>query len=376
MSVAGFRREGIGSRFPLEPGALLGPARGEFHWPASNGAGLETGRAAIGWLLDALGLGPGDRALLPAYLCDAAVAPFRRRGVGLDFYRVSASLEPDGEDACARVTPATRLFMIVHYFGFPLRREILSRMPRNPDLVRLEDWVQSPLSAGALSEESFGEYRVIAWHKVLPLPDSGLLLRRPDVPPPPNSPPLPPPRLVFFGRRLLAKTIKAITVRLFGGAPRDLYRPLFDAAERAADTGVPGRMSQISRRILERMPLASIVTRRRENFRGLAAALSDVSGVTLLRSELPEGVCPLGLPLRVSHRDAVLGHLVRARIYAAVHWALPAEVDRAAFPESASLSDEEITLPVDQRYGAEEMAFIARTLREAVSRARPAGGGL
>ena len=373
MSVAGFRREGIGSRFPLQPGALLGPARGGFHWPTTYGAGLETGRAAIGWLLDALGLGPGDRALLPAYLCDAAVAPFRQRGVGLDFYRVSANLEPDGEDACARVTPATRLFMIVHYFGFPLHDEILSRMPSNPGLVRLEDWVQSPLSAGALAGEGFGEYRVIAWHKVLPLPDSGLLLRRPGVLPPPNSPPLPSPRLLFFGRRLLAKTIKAITVRLFGGAPRVLYRPLFDAAERAADRGVPGRMSHISRRLLERLPLASIVSRRRDNFRRLAAALSDLPGVTLLQSDLPEGVCPLGLPLRVSNRDAVLAHLVRARIYAAVHWALPAEVDRAAFPDSASLSDEEITLPVDQRYGAEEMAFIARTLREAVVGSPPAG---
>ncbi|MDP3940164.1 MAG: DegT/DnrJ/EryC1/StrS family aminotransferase [Deltaproteobacteria bacterium] len=373
MSAAGFRREGIGSHFPLDPGAFIGPPRGEFHWPASHGVGLETGRAAIGWLLDALGLGHGDRALLPAYVCDAAVAPFRRRGVAVDFYRVGATLEPDGDDAGARITPATRLLMVVHYFGFPLGREVLSRMPQNPDVVRLEDWVQSPLSAGALAPEGFGEYRVIAWHKVVSVPDSGLLIRRPDVSAPPMLPPLSFPRAAFFGRRLLATSLKAVAVTLFDGAPRGFYRPLFEAAERAADAGVPGRMSCLSRRILERLPVGAIVMRRRENFLRLAKAVSDLPGVTLLRPDLPAGVCPLGLPVRVRHRDGVLARLIRARIYAPVHWVLPAEVDRAVFPAEASLSDEEITLPVDQRYGADEMDFVARTLGEAVK--REGGGG-
>jgi hypothetical protein len=59
----------------------------------------ETGRAAIGWLVEALGLGPGDRALLPAYVCDAAVDAFLVRGVATDFYRVGLDLRPDGADA-------------------------------------------------------------------------------------------------------------------------------------------------------------------------------------------------------------------------------------------------------------------------------------
>jgi perosamine synthetase len=362
----GFRREGIGSRIPLCWRTLVGSPSGSFPWPPHPWVGLETGRAAIAWLLEALGLGPGDRALLPAYFCDAAVAPFRARGVARDFYRIGPDLTPDGPDACSRVTKSTRILVVVHYFGFPLSQDALDQLPGGPGVIRLEDWVQGGLSEGAYAPGSFGEYRVLAYHKVLPVPDSGLLVRRADVPAPPQAPALRGPRAAFFGRRLSAKAIKAIAVGLTGGVPRPLYRRLFDAAERAAGAGVPARMSGLSRRILNRTPAASIVARRRDNFLRLVDALSSEPRLSLLRKDVPLGVCPLGLPIRVAHRGAVLTYLIARRIYAEVHWPLPVEVDPLAFPEAAALSAEEITLPVDQRYGGEEMDFVARAVREAI----------
>lgn len=375
MTERGFRPEGIGSRIPLEMAALLGPRRREIPWPRDPLAATETGRAAIGWLVEALGMGPGDRALLPAYVCDAAVDAFRVRRVATDFYRVGLDLRPDGTDAAARITQATRVLMVVHYFGYPLDRESLEAMPAGPGLTRLEDWVQGPLSDGAWSGDWFGEYRVLSFHKVVGVPDSGLLVRRPGVSSPGNPeswPPLRAPRAAFFGRRLAAKTLKAIAVRLAGGAPRPLYRPLFDAAEREADGGVLARMSGVSRRILEGLPVREIVARRRDNARRLGESVGRIPGVTRMLADPPEGVCPLGVPIRVARRDAVLGGLVARRVYAAVHWRLPAGVDAAAYPEAARLAAEEITLPVDQRYGADEMDYVARALADAM---RDAGEG-
>jgi dTDP-4-amino-4,6-dideoxygalactose transaminase len=265
--------------------------------------------------------------------------------------------------------------LVVHYFGFPIEEQVLNRMPEAEGLIRVEDYVQGSLTERALEPGSFGDYRVLAFHKVLPLPDSGLLIRRGDVPEPPNAPSLGPPRWGFFGRRLLAKTLKALSVALMGGAPRPLYRPLFDAAERAAGAGVPARMSSLTRRMLERTEVSQVVGRRRDNFRWLADALPPTSGVSLLRKDLPEGVCPLGLPVRVANRDRVLDHLIANRVYAPIHWRLPEAVGAAAFPEAAQLSAEEITLPVDQRYGRAEMDFVARTLLEGVRRGEKEGEG-
>ena len=61
-------------------------------------------------------------------------------------------------------------------------------------------------------------------------------------------------------------------------------------------------------------------------------------------------ICPLGVPILVDRRDAVLAGLVARRVYAAVHWRLPREVDPACYAEAAALAGGEITLPVDQRY--------------------------
>lgn len=372
MRAPGYLPEGIGSRIPLSPRALAGPPPERFPWPPGPRVALETGRAAIGWLLDALGLVAGDRALLPAYVCEAAVAPFRIRGLALDFYRVGPDLVPDPNDARARLTPRTRVLLAVHYFGFPLEEAVLAGMPAGDRLVRLEDWVQGSLTRRAYAAEAWGEYRVLAYHKLVGVPDSGLLVRSPGTPPPPRDPPLRAPRAAFFGRRLAAKALKAACVALAGGAPRPLYRPLFDAAEAAADAGVPARMSSLSKRILDRTPAARVVSRRRDNFRRLADALRDRPEIRLLRSDLPEGVCPLGLPVLVPRRDAVLQGLLARRVYAAVHWRLPAAVDPAAYPEAAALAAEELTLPIDQRYGAENMAYVARALGEAL---RGADGG-
>jgi len=300
--------------------------------------------------------------------------------VATDFYRVGLDLRPDGADAASRLTPATRILLLVHYFGYPLDQSALDLMPEADGLLRLEDWVQGPLSEGAWlcdgsghgSDRWAGEYRVLSFHKVVGVPDSGLLIRRGDVPPAPRTPPLRPPRAAFFGRRLAAKTIKALSVALAGGAPRPLYRPLFDAAERAADGGVLARMSGLSRRIIEGLPVREIVARRRDNARHLAEGVDGLPGVTRLLPDPPEGVCPLGLPIRVAQRDAVREGLVARRVYAAVHWPLPAGVDPSAYPEAARLAAEEITLPVDQRYGFDEMDYIARALGDAI---RDAGKG-
>ncbi len=369
MSERGYLREGIGSRIPLDLGALARAPREPFPWPPRPWVALETGRAAIGWLIEALGLGSGDRALLPAYICDAAVAPFRARGVPVDFYRVGEDLVPDAADARARMTPRTRLFLVVHYFGFPIDGRVLAGMPSGGSLVRLEDWVQGSLSRGAYAAEGWGACRVLAYHKVIGVPDSGLLVMRPDAPPPPHAPPLGAPRAAFFGRRLAAKALKAVAVALAGGAARPLYRPLFDAAEEAANCGVLSRMSGLSRRILDRTSASAIVARRRENFRRLERALRDVEGVRMLRTDLPEGVCPLGLPIRVARRDAVLAGLLSRRVYAAVHWRLAAGVDPGKHPEAALLAAEEITLPVDQRYDGENMDYVAGALRESLGAA-------
>ena len=101
--------------------ALLAARRGHEHAVA-----VSSGTAALHVAVLALGLGPGDEVLVPAYTFPAtanvvalvgATPGARRRRPGDDEHRPA--------DAARRVTPRTKAVLAVHLFGRPARLEEL-----------------------------------------------------------------------------------------------------------------------------------------------------------------------------------------------------------------------------------------------------------
>ena len=81
-------------------------------------------------------------------------------------------------------------------------------------------------------------------------------------------------------------------------------------------------------------------------------------GKLALRPQLSADVVPLGFPVRLGNRDVVREALQDVRIYPPVHWPLQGVVPES-FKASHVLSSEILTLPCDQRYGADEMEQMA-----------------
>ncbi len=130
----------------LETGQLtMGPKVEELEELLAAAAGAEyavavsSGTAALHVGVLALGIGPGDEVLVPAYTFPATanvVALAGARPVLVDVDPVTMNIDP--EDAARRVTPRTKAILAVHLFGRPARLEEL------PELPLLED------AAGAL----------------------------------------------------------------------------------------------------------------------------------------------------------------------------------------------------------------------------------
>jgi dTDP-4-amino-4,6-dideoxygalactose transaminase len=121
--------------------------------------------------------------------------------------------------------------------------------------------------------------------------------------------------------------------------------------------------SEISRRLLRAASAAHVVGRRRRNFARLLDACRDLSWAQPIFQDLPDGVCPLGLPLvaedRDRWRDALLRHGVNVRTY----WEqLPPAVDPARFPDAAWLRDRILVLPVHQGLPSHGVEWLARLL--------------
>jgi dTDP-4-amino-4,6-dideoxygalactose transaminase len=106
---------------------ILGPEVRAFEEEAAaylgvgEAVGVANGTDALVLVLDALGVGPGDEVICPAFTFFATAESISRVGatpVFCDIDPVTLNLDP--EHVAARVTPRTRAILAVHLFGRPM----------------------------------------------------------------------------------------------------------------------------------------------------------------------------------------------------------------------------------------------------------------
>jgi dTDP-4-amino-4,6-dideoxygalactose transaminase len=82
--------------------------------------GVANGTDAIVIVLDALGIGPGDEVICPAFTFYATAESIARRGAVPVFAEIDPqTLNLDAQDVADRITPRTKAIMPVHLFGRP-----------------------------------------------------------------------------------------------------------------------------------------------------------------------------------------------------------------------------------------------------------------
>jgi perosamine synthetase len=102
------------------------------------------GRAALGACIHALGLRPGDEAVLPGYTCVVVYNAFRAAGVEVRWCDIELeTFGPDSASLKRAVTPRTRAVLIHHLYGLVCRDylEILD-FARERGLYIIEDCAQ------------------------------------------------------------------------------------------------------------------------------------------------------------------------------------------------------------------------------------------
>jgi dTDP-4-amino-4,6-dideoxygalactose transaminase len=134
--------------------------------------GVANGTDALVLALDAMGIGPGDEVICPAFTFYATAEAIARRGATPVFADIEpATLNLDPDDVAAKVTPRTRALMPVHLFGRLMPLERLAEL----DLPILEDAAQAFGAEGVARTGVLSTFSFYPSKNLFALGDAGLV---------------------------------------------------------------------------------------------------------------------------------------------------------------------------------------------------------
>lgn len=110
---------------------------------AKYALGVTSGTAALHTALTALGVGPGDEVILPAWGWYACYNAILMTGALPVFAETDESLNIDPGDLKKRITPQTKAIMVVHLYGCPADMDRIMAIARRRNIRVLEDSAQS-----------------------------------------------------------------------------------------------------------------------------------------------------------------------------------------------------------------------------------------
>jgi len=345
---------------PLPPNVYLRRRRRTLPFPLDEPGYRLYARARHGLFhgVRALGLEPGDEALVPAYHHGSEIETLRQAGLECRFYDLDVGLEPDESQLEELCGPRTRVLHLIHYYGRPQDAGRWRRWCDDRRLALIEDAAQTWLAqSGNAPVGSFGDLAIFCLHKSFGLPDGGALVAR-KPPPPPSA----------GGRR---RGVHALVTRhrhwlaqrsaRLARARPDVTTPESRREEPSHAFAVgdpdtpPAAMTSF---LLPRVADPSASAKRRANFQMLLDRLSPAVPEPL--RALPAGAAPYAFLIESPDKNALLRHLEASGIAGGALWETPHPlVDVERFPVARRVRSRFVGLPVHQELSRADIDRIA-----------------
>lgn len=288
-------------------------------------------KAAIAHVLNKI---EADTIYVPSYLCPNVCAEIEKHKIAVTYYSINEQLLPpdipDSKNCCVYV---------VDYFGI-MDRAIEKYVAQFSDATVIIDNSHAFFHLPIIASNVFNVY---SCKKFFGVPD---------------------------GAYLIAETVDGYKERVAYSGEHANY--LLQCAERgtndcytekkAADLWLAqnlGPMSVLARKILRSIHYEEVKKRRKEN---LAIYRTAFDGVNFFHPE--QDSVPYIFPLNTGKN--VKETLIKQKIYVPTLWGhLVTDENRGSF--EYWLSDKTLFLPLDQRYGENDMKFIAERVKEALT---------
>ena len=290
---------------------------------------LSSGRACLSYLIEQRKI---RKIALPDFNCDIVEAVCRAHEVKTRFYPVGADLRPK-----TLQTEEDEWFYLVNFYGQLSADELQRIAARVPRLIvdNAQAYFDLPLK---------GVDTLYTCRKFLGVPDGG-----------------------FLYTEAPEKTLPADESRermgfVLGRFERPAGEYFAAAAQNNDDLSMePKSMSELTKNLLHAVDYDRVKTKRTENFRLLHEGLGSVNCLNL---RVTEGA--YAYPLMLPEGQKIRKKLIEQKIFVPMLWPNVPE-QQPADSEACRLAEQILPLPCDQRYGAEEMAFIIKAVRDCLN---------
>ena len=341
---------------------------------AARGMSFYRARNAIYHLFRGLrAITPRLEVLVPDYNSGNEVLALRAAGAGLHFYRVGPDMRADIDDVrrlCKAHDP--EVLYVIHYLGWPQPLDELKAICRERSMFLVEDCALSLLSqpeGEPLGSQS--DWSIFCLYKTLPVPNGALLVE--------NHIPLAALdrlRLRHAGGfsvlgRITELMVQRLRARIdaIGAAVQSAKRVVGTAAGKldvnrstVGDIGfnlddVDLAMSRTSARLLQRFNFDAIRRQRIANYRALSHALDGSAKIA--HADLPNGACPLFLPVLVADKASAATALRSRGVDALEFWNHGAGDGVDESEQIRFLRSHVLGLPIHQDVTARQLSHIA-----------------
>jgi len=341
---------------------------GEFHWPGLPQRPLLTWPEPHVWF--ALGRqvvieiwrkhsreGAGTTLWVPDYFCPVIRCSWELAGIDVRSYSDNPILACPNWDTM-RPAPGD-LVLAVNYFGVREGKAWQEWYKEQECIILIEDHTHDPFSSWAVNSEA--DYVFVSVRKTFPVPDGGLLWS----PKKKHALAQRPLRKNWTGSALKFAAMvlkKKYLYSFLGMTPvKSAFRRLQVRGEKVLSESEGLSLSPWSCFFLEPGFPKRWRYRREENVRRFLELTTNAKDFEALFTSWPEGHCPFNAVLVFPFgelRDRYRDQLISQDVYAQIHWIL----DPDTAPYALDLSRRILTIPLDQRYGPEDVDRIASML--------------
>lgn len=317
------------------------------------------------------------RCLLPAYMCDCVFFPFERAGWELYFYHLDRKLEANIVELDKLIEQTGPALIFIHpYYGVDTWRSVrpFFRRWRAQGICIMEDVTQSYYLQNAGKEADYCVGSLRKWYAV---PDGGFVASDAELP---DEGLAPNEEFVRKKGELLRSKWEYLHGQMDEGKRRALKAEYLQRNRETeawldAYDGI-SVMSEESAAVLSQINEKECEGRRKENCAYLHEHLAGrtqfvpVFGQTYENDKMQGtserggimDAAPLYYPVYAADRDEMQKFLALRGIYAPTLWPVGEENTGVLSPDERYIYEHILALPIDQRYGIEEMQRVLEVL--------------